>query len=128
MLSCVPTGTVTFSIGVGAGGAAGWLDCAESYVLPLALDGGTVVRRPLSPLSAAELERVELDLELDLELDARSRVRGEGRSTRAAGGGGLLLACSCGWGGSTAALPGATCRLLMTVFTPDTCPASLAAA
>src|SRR5581483_2948999 len=89
---------------------------------------GTVVRRPLSPLSLLLL----LD-ELLCELELCACVRGEGRRSspaRGAGaGGGLLLACSCGCCCcSFEAEAGATSRLFSTTFTPSTCAASSPAA
>src|SRR5258708_1042030 len=86
--------------------------------------GGMVVPRPLPLLL---LLAVSDDSTPDL---ARGRAlrRGEGRSGRAGG----LLAMDCGAGsvvgsGKVLAVVGAASRLLMTVFTPSTCPASLAA-
>src|SRR5262245_40926584 len=59
MLSCVPAGTV---IGCGGAGVAG-------VSFTAVVEGGTVVRRPLSPLLFCELARL---------LELRVLLRGEG--------------------------------------------------
>src|SRR5215472_2237407 len=114
MLNCVPVGMLT-GVGSGAGAGAG----AAGGAFPVLVSATVLCGAPYLVESLAE----ELDL---------GRARAEGFA--AATGGGARLAPVCG-GFSPAGDPmvpaaaaGVTCRLLITVLTPGTWAASLAAA